>query len=373
MKRPSGRCSGNTAHPAPEREERDKERNVGPSRESVKPLGAHTTLGHLHELGKWKDIPYLNENDGMLPPFMIAVGSRVRVARAPAVLRLKDAHFIDEEARAKLGLGSYGRVSIVVGRMERGKFSVPVAVVETQMGCPATQINLREALYFSRHDGYSMEGRTLKSDGIYVIRAGTCAGVNSHARSELRIGIGDVLISTENYGSIGALIQSNLHQLNFTGVNVSEKVDSISSLIKELGSLRLSEDRMNLATSSSRRLVLQLQGSADRLGVRNFVGPNFTKDSLYAEIGEDGFAALRDNYGVISTEMEAPVLDVLAGEFRKAGIPVHSALISAAVGAIPGKSFPETREDQRAAASAEINAVRIAGDALCTIARSLNR
>ncbi len=342
------------------------------SRGAVKPLGSHTAVGHLHEFRKWKDIPYLRDNHGMLPPFIIAVGSRVRVMKAQSLLKLRDAVMIDEEAKKRFGLSCYGRVAMLVGRMRWGGLDVPVAVVETQMGCSATQINLRETLYFSRHEGYQTGSVFVKSDAAYVIRAGTCAGVNSFAPSEVKVGIGDILMATESYGSIGALIQSTMQSLNYTGINIAEKADLLRKMISQYGSLRLSHDAQSLATSCSTRLVLRLQEASDAMDIRNFVGPNFTKDSLYAEIGEDGFAMLRDTYGVISTEMEEPVIDALAGEFRKAGIPVHSALISAAIGAIPGKSFAETPHEKKMAANAESNAVKIAGRALCSIALSVH-
>ena len=337
-------------------------------------LGSHTCVGLLHELKKWKDVPYLKDNEGMLPPFIIAVGSRVRVQCSPQTLGLKDAVFIDDAAREEAGIKAFGRVSMAVGMMQvpKTKLAVPVAVVETQMGCSATQINLKEALHFARAEGYKAGGSFVKSDGIYVIRAGTSAGVNSHHPSEIRVGIGNLLIATDSYGSIGALIQSTLQSLNYTGVNIAEKADALRNLISEFGNLRLSHDGQSLATSASPRVVLRLQRAADEMRMKNLVGPNFAKDSLYAEMGEDGFAMLRDTYGIISTEMEAPAVDALAGEFRRAGIQVHSGLITGAVGAIPGKSFAETPQEKKAAADAETNAVRVAARALSSIARDIN-
>ncbi|MFN7991450.1 MAG: hypothetical protein U0R44_04810 [Candidatus Micrarchaeia archaeon] len=338
-------------------------------------LGSHTCVGILHELKRWKDIPFLRDNDGMLPPFIIAVGSRVRVQCSPSILNFgPGARFIDEEAREKVGLKAFGRVSIAVGsvRTRRSDIDVPVAVVETQMGCSATQINLKEVLHFARADGYNLGGSFVKSDGIYVVRAGTCAGVNSRSPSEIPVRIGDVLIATDSYGSIGALIQSTLQSLNYTGINIAAKADALRKLISEYGNLRLSHDGQSLATSASPRLVLRLQRAADSLGIRNLVGPNFAKDSLYAEIGEDGFAMLRDTYGIISTEMEAPAVDALAGEFRRADVPVFSGLVSAAIGAIPGKSFAGTAVERKAAADAERNAMRVAARALSDIANDID-
>ncbi len=352
------------------------ENSGGPPANRVRPsiLGSHTCVGLLHELKRWKDIPFLKDNEGMLPPFIIAVGSRVRVQCAPMVLGMRDAVFIDDEAHKRVGLNAFGRVSMALGTIAvpKTKLHVPVAVVETQMGCSATQINLKEVLHFARADGYKADGSFVKSDGIYVIRAGTCAGVNSHSPSEIDVNIGDVLIATDSYGSIGALIQSALQSLNYTGINVAEKADALRKLISEYGNLRLSHDGQSLATSASHRVVLRLQRAADELRVNNLVGPNFAKDSLYAEIGEDGFAMLRDTYGIISTEMEAPAVDALAGEFRKAGIPVYSGLVSAAVGAIPGKSFAETAAEKKAASGAELNAVKVAARALASIANDSN-
>ncbi len=353
------------------------ENSGGPSANRVRPsiLGSHTCVGLLHELKRWKDIPFLKDNEGMLPPFIIAVGSRMRVQCSPQILGMKDASFIDDEAHQRVGLKAYGRVSMALGKIRVPKtgLDVPVAVVETQMGCSATQINLKEVLHFARADGYNVDGSFVKSDGIYVIRAGTSAGVNSHSSSEIAVEIGDVLIATDSYGSIGALIQSTMQSLNYTGINIAEKADALRRLISEYGNLRLSHDGQSLATSASHRVVLRLQRAADELRVKNLVGPNFAKDSLYAEIGEDGFAMLRDTYGIISTEMEAPAVDALAGEFRRAGIPVYSGLVTGAVGAIPGKSFAETAREKKAASDAETNAVKVAARALAGIASDSNR
>lgn len=343
-------------------------------RDKVKPLGSHTCVGHLHSLDKWKDIPFLQNNHGMLPPLMIAVGSRIRVLKSPETLGMKNHIFLDEKAREVAGLEAYGRVAMAIGELERNGSLIPITVFETQMGCSATQINLKEALYFARDDGYNNSSEIkIASDGIYVVRVGTCAGVNSFQRSEIQVQIGDLLIATDSYGSIGALIQSTLQALKYTGVDIAAKADELRKLLREYGNLRLSHDDSSLVTSASTRVVLRLQRSADALGLKNLVGPNFAKDSLYAEIGEEGFAMLRDIYGVISTEMEAPAVDVLAGEFRRAGIHAYSGLVSAAIGAIPGKSFAETTAERQLASNAETNAMNVAANALADIAVSLNK
>jgi hypothetical protein len=45
-------------------------------------LGQHTPISLAREGGLWKRIPFLKENDGMLPPYMIVVGDRRRVLAA---------------------------------------------------------------------------------------------------------------------------------------------------------------------------------------------------------------------------------------------------------------------------------------------------
>ncbi len=42
-------------------------------------LGQHTPISLAREGGLWKRIPFLKDNDGMLPPYMIVVGDRRRV------------------------------------------------------------------------------------------------------------------------------------------------------------------------------------------------------------------------------------------------------------------------------------------------------
>jgi len=66
------------------------------------------------------------------------------------------------------------------------------------------------------------------------------------------------------------------------------------------------------------------------------------------------------------------VVDVVASEFRKEGVPVYSGLVSALIGVIPGKSFPEMEEEKRSAKEAEENAIRVAARAFEKIAESLN-
>ena len=50
-------------------------------------LGQHTAISIAKESGKWKDIPYLKENEGMMPPNLIVVGDRRRVLTSVGLLK----------------------------------------------------------------------------------------------------------------------------------------------------------------------------------------------------------------------------------------------------------------------------------------------
>ncbi len=345
------------------------------AREKVKPLGTHTAVGHLHDFNKWKEIPYLRENGGMLPPFIISVGSRIRAEDAPKMLNLSNPIRIDSFAEQVAGRAAYGRVSLSMGIANFEGFPFPLLIAESQMGCPAAQINLKEILYFSRHDGYVFEGKEIRSDAIRVIRAGTCAGVNSFDPSKHQMQIGDLAIADSSFGSIGALIQSYLGYLHFTSENILHELKGrrehlVGGIKYGVGS---TEGWEELQTLSAAFLAQRISEKAKKMGLRHSVGPNFTKDSLYAELGEEEFARLRDAGGVISSEMEQMVIDALASEFSEAGIPVESALIAVVIGAIPGKSFPETEEEKKAVNKSEQNAMLIACNSLGEIARGLNQ
>ena len=328
------------------------------ARKRVKPLGIHTAVGHLQKFSKWKDIPYLKDNFGRVPPFIISVGSRARVFHSANLLNFREKAIVDVEAMDKFGIPYFGRVALLIGLAESKAGTFPLMVAESQMGCPAAQINLRELLYYSNPEGYNASGNFYPSDSIYVVRAGTCGGVNSHGLSSPAMQIGDVAIATESIGSVGAIFQSSFGMLSFSGI--SPKPES--------GGASFTPDGQHLLTSPSPQLVSFLASSARESGIASCCGPNFTKDSLYAEMGEDDFATLRDRYGVISTEMEQIAIDLLARQFSDEGVPVNSGLIAAVIGAIPGKSFPETKEEHEAAAVAEENALVLAKESLGKIA-----
>jgi hypothetical protein len=76
-------------------------------------LGQHTAVSIARESGKWKDIPLLKDNDGMLPPSMMVVGDRRRVLSASKML--SESFLIHEEVARILGPSGAGRVNVAVG------------------------------------------------------------------------------------------------------------------------------------------------------------------------------------------------------------------------------------------------------------------
>ena len=136
-------------------------------------LGRHTCLPFLFdEIGLFDDnrgaavpvpaiallaVPLLAEL-GRLPPSILLVGDRRRVVRVLA--HLEDPVDVSARCRAELGAHAAGRVAVGCGH-RRG---VPVLVVETQMGGPATEIITREVLDESFHP----------TPPTAVVRVGSC-------------------------------------------------------------------------------------------------------------------------------------------------------------------------------------------------------
>jgi hypothetical protein len=107
-------------------------------------LGRHTTLSYmLHRKQLWRHIPYLRENEGRAPPIVLAVGDRRRVYSISC--RLNRAVLLPETAARRVSrmdfrsAHEFGRIAMAIGLVS----SIPILVVETQMGSPATQIIMK--------------------------------------------------------------------------------------------------------------------------------------------------------------------------------------------------------------------------------------
>jgi uridine phosphorylase len=311
-------------------------------------LGQHTAVSIARESGKWKEIPFLMENDGMMPPSMVVVGDRRRVLSAAKLL--KDPILLHEAVERLAGPSGSGRVNIAVGLFEHGGKPLPVTILETQMGCSAQDINAWEVLANSREGGYTVFGILFPASGLNVIRAGTCGGIilssANAARSEAPvIEIGDVINATASLGD-GAVVRQRLGCGNCLDAEDLRR-------FRKLWYVRghgFTPDNKWPVISSSPDVVDALARACAELGLTTHTGANFTKESLYLESDEERVKSLRTGYGVLSTEMEHFGLAFLAHELIRFGIATHQGLISTVVGTVPGGSFaaPGSKEEEKA-------------------------
>lgn len=333
-----------------------------PAFPSIGYLGRHTAISHLPDLD-WKKLPLLGENRCQLPPYIIAVGDRRRVRDAADILRLSNACLVDEEA-GKMRKGAEGRVSMLVGHYDYKGLAVPLAVVETQMGVSALQINLLEILAHTSVLKYSAGGRVFSSHlQANVIRAGTAGGINDPSNLNESVMVGDIVNATFSAGHSGALMQS-IGGLNFLH---AQNLINFSIRWMAYGYDFLSGGDYPFGKSDP-RLVEAISLSGKELGVRVVEGGNFTKDSLYAESNEKSFISLRKKYGIMSTEMEQMGILALAGKFRETSIRIASGLVSGLVGVLPGASFAGSDDEKVRAAKVESDILVVSAHALGKLA-----
>ena len=317
-------------------------------------LGRHTTLSYLITRHKiWQRIPYLKNNEGRAPPIVLAAGDRRRVysiarrLHKPVLLsetatRLSGRAIRDEDLAPESG-----RVAMAIGLVSP---SVPVLVVETQMGAPATQIIMNEVLSDELTcPDYRAGKARINLPHKVVIRVGTAGGINCQGMPLIRVG--DIVNATHSIGTTGAVIQSLL-RLDFWRSGALEefrnKWTSLSSdfTITEDGHPRV---------ECSGDVVEALDIAGREFAAANYhKGGNITKDSLYSELSLEIFLNLCRSQGCRSTEMELSAIAVSAHENN-----VHFGMVSAVVGVLPG-SFAES---ERARAAAEQRSVRVALEA----------
>ena len=317
-------------------------------------LGRHTTLSYIVNQPKiWKRIPYLRQNEGRAPPLVLAVGDRRRVysiarrLRKPVLIPETAARFALQSMRGADPRSSaeFGRVAMAIG-LTSGQ--VPVLVVETQMGTPATQIVMKEILsdQITSVD-YEVGKAKITLPHKAVIRVGTAGGINCPGTPTIKVG--DIVNASHSIGATGAIIQS-LARLDFWRPNAFEE---FSEKWRGLGSdftitpeghprVECSNDVVGALESAGRRLIREAYHR----------GGNITKDSLYAEQSADMFLDLCRTYNCRCTEMELSAIAVAAHENR-----AQFGMISAIVGLLPGASFAES---ERAKTLAEQRALRVA-------------
>lgn len=155
-------------------------------------LGEHTTISLLQREERYKEIRYLRENGGRVPPQILCVGDRRRVWSTMNLL--EKPILIDKVAAGKFGASFAGRVAVGVGiRTYRGE-KIPITVVETQMGCSAQDINVWEMMA-SASPNYTVGRDDREYAKISVLRAGTCGGI---IEKPTDMKIGDIVIATKS-------------------------------------------------------------------------------------------------------------------------------------------------------------------------------
>jgi len=324
-------------------------------------LGRHTTLAYLASKPSiWRRIPYLKDNNGRAPPIILAVGDRRRVyalsrrLSRPVLLPEVSARLFHPRARGEdlRAAAEFGRVAMAIGSIS----SLPVLVVETQMGAPATQIIMKEVL---SDDLSSIEYRTVKSvfrfPNKIVIRVGTAGGINCDGVS--RIKVGDVVNATHSVGVSGAVIQSLLRLDFWQSATIDELRRKWISLGPNFSITRDGHPRVECSSD----VVEAIDKSGSRFAKGAYCkGGNVTKDSLYAEVSSDVFLDLCRTQNCRSTEMELSAIAVAARESHS-----HFGMVSGIVGLLPGASFSES---ESANAAAERRSLEVALGAVSTLA-----
>ena len=238
-------------------------------------LGRHTCLSWLRDEGELDAVP----------PFVIAVGDRRRVARV--LQRLDDAVDLATHARDAIGLAAEGRVALGIGRTG----DTPVLAVETQMGGPATEIILREVLDPVFHPGGARA----------VIRVGTSGALGGAA----------LAVASFASGWSGAAEQSRRGVLGPPAEFDPGRPPHPPHL------------------PCSPEIVEALRAAAPDATV----GGVFSKDSLYAE-QDEGFARLLRELDCVATEMELATIGPVA---RDLGVAWGGIMASA--GCLEGEAW----------------------------------
>ena len=324
-------------------------------------LGRHSALAYLVSRRRvWRRIPYLRENEGRAPPLVLAVGDRRRVyaiarrLRKPvlvpeAAARLSHRGVSDRNLRST---PEFGRVAMAIGLVSR---AVPVLVVETQMGAPATQIIMDEVLSDElTSTDYRARKARIRLPQKVVIRVGTAGGINCEGKPAIKVG--DIVNATHSIGATGAVIQSLL-RLDFWR---SAALEQFRNKWVSLGPDFTITEEGDPRVECSEDVVEALDVAGRQLGGGAYLkAGNITKDSLYAELSPEMFLKLCRTYNCRSTEMELSAIAVAARQKR-----ADFGMLSAIIGVLPD-SFAESERvksiAERRSLQVALEAIRILG------------
>jgi uridine phosphorylase len=218
--------------------------------------------------------------------------------------------------------------------------SIPVLVLETQMGSSATQIIMNEILSDKlTSNEYRISGKMISLPNKIVIRIGTAGGINCGGMPPVRLG--DVVNATHSIGATGAIMQSLL-RLDFWHPGAYEEFRSKwTSLSPNFTITKGNYPRVEC----SRGVVDAIEFAGSRIAKGAYQkGGNVTKDSLYAELSTDIFLHLCQTENCRTTEMELSAIAVAAQAHE-----TRFGMVSAVVGVLPGSSFVEDEKMKRMA------------------------
>jgi len=228
----------------------------------------------------------------------------------------------------------FGRVAMAIGEA----FSIPVLVVETQMGASATQTVLNEILSDElTANEYKVGSKKIDLRHKIVIRIGTAGGINCEGADPLKVG--DVVNATHSIGTTGAVMQSLLG-LDFWRPEVYA---AFRALWVNLGSDFTYSKSVHPRVECSRDVVEAIEAAGSKLSQGWFHrGGNITKDSLYAERQSDVFLDFCRTENCRTTEMELSAIAVAAREHQ-----AYFGMLTAIVGVLPGSSYAEDEKTKR--------------------------
>jgi uridine phosphorylase len=265
-------------------------------------LGRHTCLPWIFDKDRFRDLPLLAGLGGA-PPYIIVVGDRRRAQRI--LKRLDDAVDLARYCREHVDELAGGRVDLGIGT----KRSVPVMVVESQMGGSATEIIVREVIDESFHPGGARA----------VIRVGSCGTIGAAEA------IPPLAIASFATGWSAAIEQWKRGVLAPPAEHDPERPETPPVVA-------CTQSVIDALAEGARRAAPGLEAA---------IGGIFSKDSLYSE-QDDRFAEILTSLGCIATEMELSTIGPLADAEK-----VAWGGIMASAGRVPDGPWFEPKEIER--------------------------
>lgn len=303
-------------------------------------LGIHTCVPQLLSAPNIFLNTILRGNGGLLPPYSICMGDKRRVRFGASLFDSGTATIFE---RAMLSNGKdCGRVEIATGLYK----GTPIVLFEHQMGCPAVEIMMRELLSDEcMSHKFTLDDHAFVSDAKYIIRIGTCGGINHQTTpSEEMIGMYDIIVTSHQVGVASTDVQAMTGHLN----PCDPQYASGARQILEKYGYTIDEHNWPIA-EVNKTWSNQLIESARKLvdpECKIHLSGNVSKDSLYAETKEEAFTNMRKEQNVGSTEMEFSTIMKVCREFSiDKGISCRAAMIVVAVGVLPGESFGKSNPD----------------------------